>query len=903
MNGRKRRRWPVILAAAVALVVIAAVVALQLLDGWLLQRVRREADVYAQQLGRPIEIRELATRLIAGAGVSIEGITLGPAPGEELPLASVERVDVRAALWPLVRSAGKDIQIRSVEVHRPELTVVRLPDGTTNLDHLRGRLEKMSEETAAGAGAPEEERDLSGVRLGRFALEDGRVRFVDRSGQAAREVAINDLDVMLEDLRVGKPLELTMAAAVLAEKQNLNVSLTSTPLPPSLLPTPDRLVLKAEPIDLSPLAPFLPRDVGFLAGSLDADLTAQLGRAVPGGEGATRIAGVFRAMGLRFRGAEGGKALDITVDSDLSGDVVEGSLDLRKLEIALGPAHISGRGKVKDLASDKPSVQGLEIRSRDLDLAVLARYFPPLEKMIGGQIAGPIGLLITGSGSQDAQAIAFNLDFAQTQVKVPAQLTKAAGAPMGASGTVRGSSKGVYAFDARIDLQGADLRPGEVLNKAPGDPFQIAARGTLQPAASPRDATRAKVNDLRIQLLEDSLNGTASVERKAAGARATTNFELAMKSPRVNADRMLLTDEQIAAAKGSPQRGAGAAPAAAKDPNRFDGLRGAMAFDIGSLRLKRVQMSNVVVRMKMVDDEITLEQLRAGAFGGSITGDGTKIALGPAKRPFEVKLAAKNVELGEALARGNATKKALAGSFNGEINLKGAGYEMENLNEALAGVIQGTLENGSLLGIDVVQAVSEPLAKALPFAAKALSGEGLTKLGDELPFGVTIEKGVAKLKQPIKITRPQAALSFDGGIQLNGDLNLAGTVALTPSAVSAITNGRAKPTEPIPVAMNLSGPAWKPRIGGVDVKPAVAVIAKLAAASVAEKVIGDKLGGKGKAVTEAVKGNPEQLKREAEQKAAEERAKAEARARAEAEKAKQRAEEEAKKRLRGLFGR
>jgi AsmA protein len=87
------------------------------------------------------------------------------------------------------------------------------------------------------------------------------------------------------------------------------------------------------------------------------------------------------------------------------------------------------------------------------------------------------------------------------------------------------------------------------------------------------------------------------------------------------------------------------------------------------------------------------------------------------------------------------------------------------------------------------------------------------------------------------------------------------------------------------------------------VKPAVAVIAKLAAASVAEKVIGDKLGGRGKAVTEAVKGNPEQLKREAEQKAAEERAKAEARARAEAEKAKQRAEEEAKKRLRGLFGR
>src|ERR671930_311012 len=113
MNGPKRRRWPVILGSAVALVVIAGVIALRWLDGWLLERVRREADVYAQKLGRPIEIQGLSTRLIAGAGVSIEGVTLGAAAGEDLPLASVEQVDLRAALWPLLRSAGKDIRIRS----------------------------------------------------------------------------------------------------------------------------------------------------------------------------------------------------------------------------------------------------------------------------------------------------------------------------------------------------------------------------------------------------------------------------------------------------------------------------------------------------------------------------------------------------------------------------------------------------------------------------------------------------------------------------------------------------------------------------------------------------------------------------------------------------------------------
>jgi AsmA protein len=316
-----------------------------------------------------------------------------------------------------------------------------------------------------------------------------------------------------------------------------------------------------------------------------------------------------------------------------------------------------------------------------------------------------------------------------------------------------------------------------------------------------------------------------------------------------------------------------------------------------------VQMSKVVVRMKMVNDEITLETLRAGAYGGSITGDGTKIALGPSKRPFEVKLGTRNIELGELLARGNPAKKALAGIFNGDIALKGVGYEVENLEQTLAGVIQGSLVNGSLLGTDVVSAVSEPLAKALPFASKALKTEGVTRLGGELPFGLTIENGIAKLKKPIQIQRPQAALFFDGGISLTGDLNLAGTVALTPQSVSAITLGRAAVKEPIPIAVKLTGPAWKPRLSEVDVKPAVTAIAQQAGAAVAEKVIGDKLGEKGKAVTQAIKGNPEAVKREAEQKAAQERARAEGRARAEAEKAKQRAEQEASKRLRGIFGR
>lgn len=901
METVKRRRWPVVVGGIVAVLVIAIVVVLQILDAQLLKRVREELAVRSQQLGRPIELRDLSTRIFTGGGVRLEGLSVGAAPGEELPLATIDRVEVRAKLWPIVRSRGKDLQVDVVEIHAPAFNVVRLADGTTNLEHLQ---EKLAETPGEKPAEPEGETDFSAVRLSLFSLTDGKVKFVDRSAETAREVAINDLDVTIKDLHAGSPLVVDVAAAVLAEKQNFALSMTSTPLPKSLTPTPQTVTLQVQPIDLAPLAPFFPRAAGFIGGAFDADLTAKLGRAVPGGEGPTEVKGVLHALGLKFVGAEGGKALDVTVQTDLSADVVAGSLDLRRLEVDAGPARLTGKGRIANLASENPSVEQLEIVGQNLDPALLAQYYPPLKESLGGQVAGPIGLAITGSGSAAAAAIAFDLDLAKARVTVPEELTKAAGAPMRVSGTLRGSTRGVYGFDAKLDLAGVDLRPGEIVNKAAGERLEVVAAGTLQPAASPKEATRIKVSSLKVDLLDMTLAGSAS----AALQGDATVFELALKSPRVDADRLLLTDEQIAANKPSGAPGTPAAPEV-KDPDRFDGLRGSMEFEIDALRLEKMDLSQVVVKMKMVDDAITLDQLRANAYGGSITGDGTKIALGPAKRPFEANLSVKGFQLGDFLARNDPKKKALTGTFNGDVALKGVGYEVENLNESLAGLIRGSLANGAFLGLDVVESVSGPLAKALPGAARALKGDGLTQLGDELPFGLTIENGVAKLKKPIQIDRPQAALTFDGGIQLTGDLNLAGTIALSPDTISWMTAGKAKLKEPLPIPVTITGPAWKPKLGGLDLKPAVTVIAKQAAAGAAERLIGDRLGEKGKVVGDVISGGTDALEKEAaqkraeaEQRAAEEKAKAEARAREEAAKAKQRAEEEAKRRLRGIFG-
>jgi AsmA protein len=898
MEAQKKRRWPYVLGGIIAVLVIGVAIVLWRLDAILLQQARAQAATLSQQLGRPVEIGDISTKLFPHVGVDVDNVTVGPAEGEELPLTQLKNLDVRVAAMPLLQSRGKDIQVLNAEVTGLAVNVIRLPDGTTNVQRLMDKLaeQKMPEEPPAEEKPP---ADLSGVRVERAALTDGTIRFVDRSGGKAQELAISDLDIEVKDLWVGEPLEVKLAAAVLAQKQNLFATLAAAPLPPTLVPTPERLTLKAESIDLAPLGPYLPPSVGFQAGTLTADWKAELGGVVPGGKGPTRLEGVIRALGLRFAGAGGGKALDVVLDTDVKADLDAGDLALDRFKLDFGPAGISGKGKVKGMMGASPSVEGFELTSHGLDPTVLAEYYPPLKKQLNGMIAGPVGLSVKGGGTQEAQALNLEVDLTPVRLRIPEQLSKEAGAPMRLTTRLTGAaaSGGALRFDAKAGLDGVDLRPGLLLNKGPGQRLDVAAAGTYQPT---KEGMKVDIGQLTVNVLEDTVGGTASFALAGKGKKQTTTFAMDMKSQRLNADALLMKDEEIMA------RNNGVLPPPPDDPTRFNGMRGDMKFAVASLRYSGADMSNMVAHITMVDDLIKVEKFSTVAYGGTVVADGTQVNLGPLpeKRPFTAKVAMQKVDAAEVLAA-RTPKKVMTGKFNGNVDLQGVGYTPEKLKETLLGAVNGNLEDSTFLGVDVLSKITEPLAKALPFAAKALRSEDMTALGENLPFGVEIKNGVAQLERPITWTKPEGAMRFEGGIKLDGVLDLNGTVSLSPQTINKLTLGKVTPTEAIPVTLKLTGPAWKPEITALDVKPAATAIAKQAAAGLAGKLLGEK----GKQVEQIITGGEqaareeaERRKKELEQKAAEEKAKLEEAARAEQEKAKQKAEEEAKKRLRGLFG-
>ena len=408
------KRSRIVLSSVLGVLVVAVVVGLFVLDSVLTNVAHGQADIFSQKLGRKVEIGSVATKIITGLGVRVSDVSVGPGPGEDLPLVQASRIDVKAALLQALRTRGKEVTIRSAEIEGLKLNVVRFKDGTTNVERLQKAIADQQPKQTEPEPQDQKASDLSWLRVDHAALKDARIAFLDKSGTGSHELAVQHLDVTVNDLRAGKALDVVVTAAVLAEKKNFELRLHAPPLPPTLTPTPEKVTLKIEPLDLTPLGPFVPKDIGLQSGKLDANFEMALGGLVAGGSGPTKIAGTLHALGLKFAGAEGGRALDVALDADVKGDSSKGDVQIDKLKLDLGPAGITGQGKAMGLSGNSPRVEGLEIRSHDLDPEKLAAYYPPLRKSLKGQISGPIGLLVRASGTQASGALELsNVDLSE----------------------------------------------------------------------------------------------------------------------------------------------------------------------------------------------------------------------------------------------------------------------------------------------------------------------------------------------------------------------------------------------------------------------------------------------------------------------------------------------------------
>jgi AsmA protein len=872
------RRWPRILAAVLLLLVLAGVAAAFSLDQFLTSAARDQAARLAVAWRRPVEIGAVRITVLAGLGIRVEGVRIGAAAGEERPLLQLDRAKVRLELLRAIRSGGQEIRVRSVELQGLRVAVVRLKDGSTNLQRLADATasgDQASKSVSAGAGRAEERpADRSRLLIEHLSVTGARIAFLDQAS-GSREFLVDQLDLVVDGLAAGEPLELTLRAGLLSTKQNLELKVHAPALPATLIPVPDRLTLKVAPVDLTPLAAFAPRSVGFQGGRFSADLDVALGAAVPNGVGPTAVRGGFSATGLRFAGQGGGKALDVTLEADLTADAGRGDLSIARLRLAVGPAVLEGQGKVTGLRSERPAVEGLRVVSRNLDLAALAAYYPPLPKLLGGTIAGPIALSLEATGTVGRPAVELRADLTPVRIAFAGQVEKAAGGRLSLAARLRGGDGGALHFDLEGDLAGLDLRPGGTLAKKPGERFSLAAVGSRTVTG---EAGVLEIQSFSMALLDMKLEAHGTIAT-TPGAR---RLDLAVAIDRVDADRLLLPSPTLAAAAAAGPAPGKPAPAAARGTaSPFEGLSGRCTLVVGEAMARRQRSTDLRATVTVKADQVTFEEGRISIWDGSLDFAGTQAQLAPADRPFTVSARAERIQAAGALAVWS-DQKVISGLLDAEVHLAGKGETVGAIMRALDGTIEGKLVDGVFLGTDLIAEISGPLAKAVPALKRKAPLGGTTSLGKLVPFSLRIQGGRALLQKPLQVEERDVTATVRGSVGLDGELDMPVALALRPAAVAELSGGRARLQEPLPFTFTLEGKAWSPRIARLDVAPA----AKMVAGSLGIQALGKALGLG--APTETGKGPAGETGGQAAGKS---------------DDAKKQLEQDAKKALRKLFGR
>ncbi|HEX9050842.1 MAG TPA: AsmA family protein [Anaeromyxobacter sp.] len=265
-------------AGAVVAAVIVLLVALVLLvnSGVATKRV---ADLVlpgvSRTLGREVTLKGADLKLFPNPRVRLAGLAVAGRPGEPA-LAELESLDVEVGLWPLLRSLGKEIDVRAFALVRPTVNLVRARDGTWNYEGLGAQGAKAQPEPAPASpgGGP-------AVAVQSVRIEKAAVRVIDRTqGKDDQGLALSDLDLEATGVGPGLLFDARIAAALADSKQNLHAQLSVARLPAGVPQAPQDWPQVQGKVQLGALAldrlrSLFPADLGAIVrgGTVGLDLS------------------------------------------------------------------------------------------------------------------------------------------------------------------------------------------------------------------------------------------------------------------------------------------------------------------------------------------------------------------------------------------------------------------------------------------------------------------------------------------------------------------------------------------------------------------------------------------------------------------------------------------------------
>lgn len=182
--------------------------------------------IIEEALNRKVQLQDIRLTVWPRIGATVAGFAVMDDPSfGSGPFASLSSLDVGVKLTPLLSG---QVEVEEVTLHNPVITVIKNKNGVLNASTI-GRKGVAVPEAPSKAPIPSAEGPLKILALlavDRVSIDGGKLTYRDQSVAKTTEYVVQDLEVLLQNVRLGQTPNVHVASLV--QPFNMPVKLDGT---------------------------------------------------------------------------------------------------------------------------------------------------------------------------------------------------------------------------------------------------------------------------------------------------------------------------------------------------------------------------------------------------------------------------------------------------------------------------------------------------------------------------------------------------------------------------------------------------------------------------------------------------------------------------------------------------
>src|SRR5215831_2564157 len=352
-------------------------------------------------LGRQVKVGDLSLSILSGT-VGVQDISIADdAAFSKSPFVTAKSLKVNVELMPLIFS--KELNITGIALNKPQISLLKAPNGTWNFSSLGGNgAKKASESTSPGASTPQ---NLSVAKL---KIEDGKL-IVGKTNSTTKPQVFDDVNVEVTNFSFGSQFPFKMTAR-LPGGGSADVSGKAGPISPQdAAKTPLEASVNLDNMNLATSGFIDPASgIGGLA-NFEGTLTSNGSQAKAAGQV------TCQKIKLSPKGSPASKEIRVKYGADLDLDKQAGTITQGDIAIGKALAHLTGGFQTQgetQVVNLRLSAPNMPVDELEAMLPALGIVLPSGSQLQGGTLSAELGI----SGPVDKLVITGPVRLANTKV-------------------------------------------------------------------------------------------------------------------------------------------------------------------------------------------------------------------------------------------------------------------------------------------------------------------------------------------------------------------------------------------------------------------------------------------------------------------------------------------------------